>query len=68
MPMSKISNTPTKIEILDNIKHDVLDFWNAQSVMFLDYKKYKSQYILDKFKKQQYKNINGQDTKSIHNI
>ena len=41
MPSSKKTKTPTKMKILDQKKNDVLDFWNALSVIFLDYKKKK---------------------------
>ena len=30
---------PIKMKILDKKKHDVLDFWNKPSVMFLDFQK-----------------------------
>ena len=38
MPSSKNPKSPTKTKVLDN-KNEVLDFWTAPSVMFLDYQK-----------------------------
>ena len=39
MSLSKKPKTPTKMKMLDKKKHEVLNFFNAPSVLFLDIKK-----------------------------